>query len=128
MIQGDGPVRLLPGLLLFGLVCLILLVVALRDVRSAGWLAVPLLWPAAEYHYATFAIPVARRASIWIIAVPLLPTYLLGLILLAWEVTAERRAIVREPPPEVPGQLAWLSLRRVIRGPAIADPDPALAS
>jgi hypothetical protein len=127
MIHGDGLIRLLPGLLLFGLVCLILLVVALRDVRSAGWLAVPLLWPAAEYHYATFAIPVARRTSIWIIAVPLLPTYLLGLILLAWEVTAERRAIVREPPPE--GLASWLqSLRPGHSRAAIVDPDPALTS
>jgi hypothetical protein len=113
MIKAEGVVRLLPGLLLFGLVCLILLVVALRDVRSAGWLAVPLLWPAAEYHYATFALPVARRISIWIIAIPLLPTYLLGLILLAYEVTAQRRAIVREPPAE--GLAIWLRAFRTRR-------------
>ena len=30
---------------------------ALIDLRAAGWLAVPALWPAAQFFYATFALP-----------------------------------------------------------------------
>ena len=114
-LAAEGFIRYVPGLLLFGLVCLILLVVAIRDVPSAGWLAVPLLWPASEYHYATFAIPVARRISIWIIAIATPPTYLLGLILLAYEVAANRRAMVHEPPAE--GLVAWLRALRPRHAP-----------
>lgn len=94
-----GALAVVPGLLLYGLVAGLVLLSAVRDVRAAGWLAVPLLWPASQYHYATFALPVARRASIWVISIPTVPTYLLGLILLAYEVTAGRRAMVVEPPP-----------------------------
>jgi hypothetical protein len=105
-LPASGIVRVLPGLLLYGLVAGLILLVAIRDVRAAGWLFVPLLWPGAEYHYAAFALPVARRLSIWIIAIATLPTYLLGLVLLAYEVAANRPAIVREPPPM--GLAAWL--------------------
>jgi hypothetical protein len=38
---------------------------ALIDLRAAGWLAVPALWPAAEYFYATFALPLR---SPWLVA------------------------------------------------------------
>lgn len=37
----------------------------LVDRRAAGWLAVPALWPAAEYFYATFAMPLR---SPWLMA------------------------------------------------------------
>jgi hypothetical protein len=30
---------------------------ALVDRRAAGWLSVPALWPATQYFYATFALP-----------------------------------------------------------------------
>ena len=94
------------GLVIVGIVAVLVLLVAVRDVRSAGWLAVPLLWPAAEYHYATFALPIARRISTWILAVPLVPTYLVGLMVLAYEVVAERQPL---SPQERPVGLAeWL--------------------
>lgn len=109
----DGLIRWLPGILLYALVALLVLAAALRDVRAAGWLAVPLLWPAAEYHLATMAIPAARRLSTWVIAIATPPTYLVGLILLAWEISARRRAIVDEPPPM--GLISWL---RSLRGQA----------
>ena len=35
-----------------------LLVIARYDLRAAGWLAVPALWPASEWHWSTFALPV----------------------------------------------------------------------
>jgi hypothetical protein len=105
-VPSSGTLRVLPGLLLYGLVVALVLIVAVRDVRAAGWLAVPLLWPAAEYHLATFAVPVARRLSIWIIAIATLPTYLLGLIVLSYEVASARSAMVPEPPPV--GLIRWL--------------------
>ena len=37
----------------------------LIDRRAAGWLAVPALWPAAEYFYASFALPLR---SPWLLA------------------------------------------------------------
>lgn len=101
--------RVLPlgeGLAIVGIVAVLVLLVAVRDVRSAGWLAVPLLWPAAEYHYATFALPIARRTSTWILAVPLVPTYLVGLMVLAYEIVSERQPL---PVQERPVGLAeWL--------------------
>ncbi len=109
-LPATGIVRFLPGLLMYGLIALIVLGAAVRDVRAAGWIAVPLLWPAAEYHLATLAIPAARRLSIWVIAIATPPTYLLGLILLAYEISAGRRAMIHEPPPV--GLVSWLrSLR-----------------
>ncbi len=105
-VPPDGPLRYVPGLVLYGLVVSLVLIAAMRDVRAAGWVAVPLLWPAAEYHLATMAIPVARRLSIWVIAVATLPTYLLGLILLAYEIAARHPAMVAEPPPV--GLVRWL--------------------
>lgn len=123
-LPADGIVRVLPGLLLFGLVGLIVLAAAMRDVRAAGWLVVPLLWPAAQYHLATLAIPAARRLSIWVIAIATPPTYLLGLILLAYEVSAGRRAMVREEPPQ--RLVSWL--RALIPGRAGRATRPASAA
>ena len=42
---------------LFALTATSLLALAAIDRRAAGWLAVPALWPATEYFYATFALP-----------------------------------------------------------------------
>jgi hypothetical protein len=97
-----------PGLAIVGIVAALVLLVALRDVRSAGWLVVPLLWPAAEYHYATFALPIARRISTWILAVPLVPTYLVGLVVLAYEVVSDRPHLSREERPV--GFAEWLRM------------------
>lgn len=80
--------RVVAGVALFGLLAALVVLVAIRDVPSAGWIAVPLLWPAAEYHLATMTLPVARRVSTWLLAVPTIPTYLFGLIVLCYEVTA----------------------------------------
>lgn len=81
-------------------------VVALRDVRAAGWLLVPLLWPSAQYHYATFALPVARRLGIWIISIPTPVTAVVGLLILAYEAAAARPALVRTTAPE--SLRAWM--------------------
>jgi hypothetical protein len=47
-----------------------LLVIALYDRRAAGWLAVPALWPAAEYYYATMALPIASPLLAFAVAIP----------------------------------------------------------
>jgi hypothetical protein len=116
-LAGDGPAAAIVPWLILGILGLILVLVAMRDVTTAGWLAVPLLLPGAEYHLGTMAIPIARRLSIWLIAVPTIPTYLVGLIVLAWEATADRPtfadAAIAVPLP------AWL---RSLRAPAASQP------
>lgn len=93
------------GLIIYGLVACLVLVAALRDVEGAGWLIVPLLLPAAEYHLATLAIPAARRVAIWVIAIPTIPTYLVGLIILAYQVAAGHRPVA-DVGPAIPLR-AW---------------------
>jgi hypothetical protein len=105
-LPSSESLRLAAGLLMYGLIVALVLIVALRDLRAAGWLAAPLLWPAAEYHLATMAIPIARRWSTWLIAIPTLPTYLFGLIILSYEVTARRSMLgatgATRDEPEMP--------------------------
>jgi hypothetical protein len=128
----SDAVVLAVGLVIFGLVTCLVLLAAVRDVEGAGWLAAPLLLPGAEYHLGTLAIPAARRLAIWIIAIPTVPTYLLGLIVLAYQVTTGRRPIVASGPP-VPLR-AWIqSLPWRPSGPSVAtqrdeaeDPDEML--
>lgn len=111
VLPGPEALRLAAGLAIFGIIVGLVLIVALRDVRSAGWIVAPLLWPAAEYHIATLAIPVARRLSIWIIAIPTIPTFLLGMIVLAYQIVADHRAIPTSPPPD-PLSRWWNLVRR----------------
>jgi hypothetical protein len=42
-----------------------------RDRTAAGWLAVPALWPASEFHYSTFAQPVMTPLLSVLLAIPL---------------------------------------------------------
>jgi hypothetical protein len=44
--------------------------IAYLDRRKAGWLVVPALWPASEFFYATFAMPVAPPVLVFFLAVP----------------------------------------------------------
>jgi hypothetical protein len=57
-----------PGLLAVTLVALVLL--ALRDRRAAGWLAVPAVWPASQLHYSTMALPVMSPLLAVFLAIP----------------------------------------------------------
>jgi hypothetical protein len=97
VLQSDTA-ALAVGLAIFGLVACLVLVAAVRDVEGAGWLVVPLLLPGAEYHLGTLALPAARRLAIWMIAIPTPPTYLLGLIVLVYQVATRQRPIVRADP------------------------------
>ena len=42
---------------LFGVLFVALLLLAVRDRRAAGWLVVPALWPATQFHYQTLVMP-----------------------------------------------------------------------
>ncbi|HZL32534.1 MAG TPA: hypothetical protein VFC81_00990 [Verrucomicrobiae bacterium] len=59
-----------PALLVLTIVALGLL--ALRDRRAAGWLAVPALWPASQLHYSTMALPVMSPLLAFFLAIPIL--------------------------------------------------------
>lgn len=109
-LPDSDTVRMIASFGLYGLMVALVLLVAVRDVPSAGWLAAPLLWPAAEYHLATMTVPVARRLSTWVIAVPTIPTYLVGLILLAYELAAGSDALNTDAEADAPVPLrAFLS-------------------
>lgn len=111
------------GLLLYGLMAGLVLLAAVRDVEGAAWIAAPLLWPAAEYHLATMAIPAARRLAVALIAVPTVPTYLFGLIVLTYQVTAGHRPLAATRPPV--GLVAWLrGFRRSPDSAVVARDDP----
>lgn len=114
-------VALAVGLLLYGLMAGLVLLAAARDVEGAAWIAAPLLWPAAEYHLATMAIPAARRLAIALIAVPSVPTYLFGLIVLTYQVTAGHRPLAATRPPI--GLVAWLRSFARRSDPAVAARD-----
>jgi hypothetical protein len=45
-------------------------VVAFLDRRAAGWLAVPALWPSAQYHYPAMALPAIRILPALVFSVP----------------------------------------------------------
>jgi glycosyl transferase family 87 len=111
------------GLMLYGLMAGLVLLAAVRDVEGAAWIAAPLLWPAAEYHLATMAIPAARRLAVLLIAVPSVPTYLFGLIVLTYQVTAGHRPLAAARPPV--GLVAWLMAFRRSPGSAAVARDDA---
>ncbi len=47
-----------------------LAVIARYDRRAASWLAIPALWPASEYHYATMVLPIATPVIALAMAIP----------------------------------------------------------
>lgn len=59
-----------PALLIIALVVLALL--ARKDPRTAGWLAVPAVWPSSQLHYTTMALPVMSSIMAFFLAVPIL--------------------------------------------------------
>ncbi len=112
----DTSSQAIAAVALVGAVGALLGLVLWVDVPAAGWLGVALLWPAAEYHLATFALPVARRLGIWVLAIPFGPTYLLGLVLLAYGVVAGQPALTRERGERLRAWLAGLAPRRAPGG------------
>ncbi len=54
---------------LFALTAFSVSVLAVLDLRAAGWLAVPALWPASQYFYATFVLPLRSPALAAVLAI-----------------------------------------------------------
>ena len=46
-----------------------LAIIASTDLRMACWLAIPALWPAAESHYITMALPVVGPLALFLLAI-----------------------------------------------------------
>jgi hypothetical protein len=70
LAEAQGGWSLTGPLLILGVVALV--VIALRkDARTAGWLAVPAIWPASEFFYSTMALPVMTPLLAVMLAVPL---------------------------------------------------------
>ncbi len=55
---------------LLGAAVVALIVLALRNRRVAGWLAVPAMWPASQFHYSTMALPVMSPLLAVFLAIP----------------------------------------------------------
>jgi hypothetical protein len=68
-----------PPLLVAAVVALLIL--ALRDRRAAGWLAVPAAWPASQFHYSTMALPVMSPLLAVLLAIPMLQLPPIAIIL-----------------------------------------------
>lgn len=68
--QEGGSAFYFPVLL--GVTAAALLILALRDRRAAGWLAVPAVWPASQFHYSTMALPVMSPLLAVFLAVPMI--------------------------------------------------------
>ena len=68
-----------PVLLAICVVALVLL--ALRDRRAAGWLAVPAIWPSSQFHYSTMALPVMSPLLAVLLAYPYLQSPPVAIVL-----------------------------------------------
>jgi hypothetical protein len=55
---------------LFAALVVALLLLALRDRRASGWLAVPALWPATQFHYQTMVMPTMTPLLAVLLAYP----------------------------------------------------------
>lgn len=60
------------------------------DRRAAAWLAVPALWPAAQFHYAVMAMPVATVLLGFLLAPPIYGLPAIAISLYAWLVLWQR--------------------------------------
>ena len=56
--ESGGGVSAWGNPVLFGATFIALVLLAAVDLRAAGWLVVPALFPTTQYHYAMFALPV----------------------------------------------------------------------
>jgi hypothetical protein len=69
LVEAQGGWSLTGPLAILGIIPLV--VIALRkDARTAGWLAVPAVWPASEPFYSTMALPVMTPLLAIILAIP----------------------------------------------------------
>lgn len=92
-----------PMLLAFTAAALALL--ALRHRRAAGWLAVPAVWPASQFHYSTMALPVMSPLLAVLLAIPDTSP------MLTWEPSVIRDLI----PIVIPVAIILESARRLLQ-------------
>ena len=86
-----GPILVVPAIVALGALWLV-------DREAAAWLAVPALWPASQYLYASFAMPIRSAALAAALVVPTRGWTPLVIIVYALAVatrTTLRRAAVR---------------------------------
>lgn len=71
-VESLGGLSAYPVPLLLAVTCaaLALLVLVGRELRTAGWLAVPAIWPSSQFHYSTMALPVMTPFLAVLLAVP----------------------------------------------------------
>ena len=103
---------------LIPLTVLAIIVIARYDLPAAGWLAVPALWPAGQFHYAVMALPVVRLWPAALMAMPVPGFLAVAVILQAWLIVRGR------------SQPAEPSNARAVAGPAtgVSEPDSDLVS
>jgi hypothetical protein len=65
-------------------------VIAWLDLPAAGWLAVPALWPSAQFHYAVMALPVISPLTAVLFAVPIAGMPAVAVVLYAWAILWKR--------------------------------------
>lgn len=61
-----------------------LVAIARFDLRTAAYLAIPALWPSAQYHYAVMALPVIQVWPAILFAVPVPGISTVAVLLYAW--------------------------------------------
>jgi hypothetical protein len=67
-----------------------LILLSRRDPKAAAWLVVPALWPASEFHYSTFALPVMTPLLAVLLAVPTLRLAPVAIVLyVVWRFASE---------------------------------------
>jgi hypothetical protein len=86
-----------------------LALIARLDLRAAGWLVAPAIWPSAQYHYAVNALPVITIPTAILFSVPIPGLPAIAVVLYALLLARERfgngqkKHVVREDVP-VPGR------------------------
>jgi hypothetical protein len=70
MVEADGGYGWAGNSALLLMAAASMLVLARIDRRAAGWLVVPALWPASEFHYSTLALPVIQPILALTLAIP----------------------------------------------------------
>jgi len=69
--EANGGVGATANPLLIAPTIAALALIARLDLRAAGWLVVPAIWPSAQYHYAVNALPVITVPAAVLFSVPI---------------------------------------------------------
>lgn len=69
MTEAQGGWALTGAAIVLGIIPIVVIAWQ-KDLRTAGWLAVPAAWPASEFFYSTFALPVMTPVLAVFLAVP----------------------------------------------------------